>query len=229
MSLKYVSYIFENQDVRSQVAANEALVELAANNIINHNIVVESYIYENLAQFVADASNVADVFESIRNFVISENTTLYSQLSEILADSELSVEEKACCLSEAVDPSQSSAADDTFHPAHPGFITKMKGWLPGHGTSQGHAGATITPNPISAADGSMAADPGALDRARSMAAEAAKTAQHKGAAALDFAKSQAHSLKDAALEHPMAAAAIGAGAAGLGAFGAYKAMKHRKG
>lgn len=225
MSLKYVSYIFENQDVRGQVAASEYLVEMASANIINHNLLVESYIYENLAMFTSNSDNVADIYESIRDFVISENTTLYSQLSEILADSELTPEEKAYCLSENT---SSYAADQTFDPQHPGFVTRMKNWLPGHGTSQGGSGANITPNPISAADGA-AADPGYMDRAKSMAAEAAKSAQHKGAAAADFAKTQAHSLKDAALEHPYAAAAIGAGAAGLGAFGAYKAMKRRRG
>jgi hypothetical protein len=225
MSLKYVSYIFENQDVRSQVASSESLVDLATNNIINHNLMVESYIYDNLAQFVAEATDVTEAYENIRNFVISENTTVYSQLSEILADTELTIEEKVQCLSEADATSNSYAVNQHFNPN--AMITKMKGWLPGHGTAQGNSGANITPNPISAADG-VATDPGAIDRAKSMAAEAAKSAQHKGAAAVDFAKTQAHSLKDAALEHPMAAAAIGAGAAGLGAFGAYKAMKARR-
>ena len=97
--MKYIPYIFENQDVQAQVELNEPLVELAARNVINYNIALESYIYENLGQFALPSPDVADIYTSIRNFVISENTALYSQLSEILADTYLSSDEKARCLS----------------------------------------------------------------------------------------------------------------------------------
>ena len=95
-----MSYIFENQDLRQTVANSEVLVEIASANIIRHNMVLEAYIYENLDQFTFDSSEIADIYENVRNFVIGENTALYSQLSEILADTQLSAEEKAYCLQE---------------------------------------------------------------------------------------------------------------------------------
>lgn len=95
-----MSYIFENQDLRQTVANNEALVEMASSNVVNYNLDLESYVYENLAQFTAGANELVDIYENVRNFIISENTALYSQLSEILADSQLTSEEKAYCLQE---------------------------------------------------------------------------------------------------------------------------------
>ena len=308
--MKYMSYIFENQDLRQTVANNEALVEMASSNVVNYNLDLESYVYENLAQFTAGANELVDIYENVRNFIISENTALYSQLSEILADSQLTSEEKAYCLQEnfiekaktvashflndaktkvfgapgatrktfeatkdsmayadhfagnSIVPNiakhvgknltnykigagvagagtlagGSYAADQHFNggqltdqasKAMGSGIDKAKSWLPGHGISSGEAGAHMTPNPISGADG-IAADPGMMDRMKSMGAEAAKQAQLKGAAAVDFAKSQANSIQHAALDHPHAAAAIGAGVAGAGAYGAYRAIKSRK-
>ena len=338
--MKYIPYIFENQDVQAQVEFNEPLVELAARNVINYNIALESYIYENLGQFALPSPNVADIYTSIRNFVISENTALYSQLSEILADTYLSPDEKARCLTEGnlvdkglglvkslkngiaaldngadshviagVKRAERAAAElaarqneslrNTFHhqtsaetlaaaaaeraarqnealrdlfPRQTGTVTdvvsdtangtshllrnlglgaggvglvgtgsyavdqhfnnggytdRIKSMLPGH-TDQAGSGANLTPSPLAAADLHPMTDPGYADKIRAMGTDAVRQAQYKGAAAMDFAKSQANSLQNAALDHPLAAAGIGLGAAGLGAYGAYRAMKRRK-
>ncbi len=90
-----MSFIFENQNVRDSVSKNEPLIDKAFSQILNHNLMLESYIHENLAQFTADSA--AEFYNNIRDFVINENTIAYSQVSEILADTELSDDEKVAC------------------------------------------------------------------------------------------------------------------------------------
>jgi len=98
--MKYVSYIFEDQDVCNTVAQNEYLVEIASNAVIHHNALLESYIYNNLESFLGE--NLAEVYENIRSFIIKENLAIYSQFSEILSDSQLSDQEKVACFENEV-------------------------------------------------------------------------------------------------------------------------------
>jgi len=94
--MKYVSYIFEDQDVRNTASKNEYLVEVASNAVINHNALLDAYVYNNLERFTGN--NLAEIYENIRSFIIQENLAIYSQYSEILSDNQLSDQEKVACV-----------------------------------------------------------------------------------------------------------------------------------
>ena len=127
-----MSFIFEDQDVRNTVAVNEAIVEIASTALINANVVLEDYIYSNLVQFTSGTSSLADIYENIRNFVISENVSLYNQYSEILSDNELSPQQKAACFYENSDLPGSSIdnpivnADLNSAMQDPSFMNKIR-------------------------------------------------------------------------------------------------------
>lgn len=242
--MKYMSFIFENQDIRNTVANSEALVELASANIINTNLVLEAYIYENLVDFTAGTETAHEVYERIRDFVISENSIAYTQLSEILADSELSEEEKVACLTEV------DVATALGMHAKPALIQQAKNAAQTVGTALtsglGKVGSTakelmVGHDSIAAAGikgtGGLIGKLGQVTAGRA-AATGAGVAAATGAAALassdpnnPSAENMASALdtvKGLATAHPYTAAAIGAGGAGLGAYGIYKAMKAKK-
>jgi hypothetical protein len=192
--MKYVSYIFENQDVRATVTQNESLVDLATNSLINANIHLESYVYNNLSNFVSGVGSLAEIYENIRNFIISENTALYSQYSEILADSQLSAQEKAACFIEA-----------------------------------DNVGANISPDPLVKtlnSDGTNSTN--YIEHAKAVASNFAKEAASKGQGVMDMAQATAQKAVSHVQANPYIAAAAGAGALGLGAYGAYHTLKNRK-
>ena len=206
--MKYMSFIFENQDVRNTVAGSEAIVEVASNALINANIVLEDYIYANLARFTTGADSLADIYENIRNFVISENVALYTQFSEILSDNELSPQQKVACFYEnenlpgATIDNPIVNADPVSPMQDPSIMNKMQAM-----------GANVMKN---AAHHSQRA----MDFAKTQGQNASEFIQNKGQDAVAYAQA-----------NPYAAAgmgAIGLGAAGLGAYGAYRALKNRK-
>jgi len=98
--MKYLPFIFENQDVKATVANNEVIVEAASKQIINMNILLEDYIYNNLQQFINYGSDLTDIYENIKNFVVNTNVNNYLLFSEVLASTQLSNEEKLTCLYE---------------------------------------------------------------------------------------------------------------------------------
>lgn len=254
--MKYMSYIFENQDLRQTVANNEVLVDMASSNVINYNIALESYIYENLALFTSASNDIVEIYENVRDFIINENTTMYSQLSEILADTELSMQEKAYCLQEAAPGGASIAAatDMTLN-----VPTAVKGQLPTGANSipaQQPSGSTVNPlsggaetlngqNPVHTPDQSAAQAVGFMHQAKRMAYNAQEALKHKRdqaeagiSHAYGVARENAHQAYDAASAHVAAhpgaygagAGALGALAAGGAAYGAYKLYKkhHKK-
>lgn len=218
--MKYMSFIFENQDIRNTVANSEALVEIASKSIIDTNLVLEAYIYENLVDFTASANSAHEVYERIRDFVISENTIAYSQLSEILADSELSTEDKTACFTESAaeywaatqaKAAEVAAAAQQKAAAVGSSLQQTAGTAMEAGRQKVDALVAGTKNYFG------------MNPATSVGVSSAPAAPtgETAASAMDHVKTLANA-------HPVTAAALGAGAAGLGAYGVYRAMKARK-
>jgi hypothetical protein len=90
--MKYVKFIFENQNVQQTILEQEQLVEFASQVVINYNLQLESYIYNSLELYISEDLN--DTYNNIRNFIIQENLNAYNYISEVLADSDLTPDDK---------------------------------------------------------------------------------------------------------------------------------------
>lgn len=90
--MKYVKAIFENEDVKNLAVANEAMIQLATESLLSHNIAVQNHIMENLDQYVIEG-DLAATYENIRNVVLNENIAFISESAQVLG-SDLSEEEK---------------------------------------------------------------------------------------------------------------------------------------
>lgn len=245
--MKYIPYIFENQNLLQTVVNNEALVGLAANAVINHNLVLESYIHDNLPSFV-DNDNISSIYENIRNFVIGENTALYSQFSEILADNQLTNEEKAYCFEASSNLNGSTQSSSGAAEINDPTPTWSKDALPrADDVNNPTIASNGTPNVLSGI-GNFKAEAGQMaDRAAAKAAnlqkdaiqhwhnakDAARQAGHHAQAGLDNAWNSAKSAGGAAVDHVAAnphayAGGAAALAAGAGAYGIYHKMKKHK-
>jgi hypothetical protein len=90
--MKYLDFIFENEIVQQTVVTHDDLISFSSQLVINKNIQLESFIYDNLEDYISE--DLHTTYESIRNFVIQENLNIYNYISEVLSDSELTHEDK---------------------------------------------------------------------------------------------------------------------------------------
>jgi len=112
--MKYLPFIFENQEVKYTIAKNEAIVEAASAQIINMNVLLEDYIYDNLHQFTNCENNLTSVYENIRDFVVNANVNSYLVLSEIMASPQLNDSEKLSYIYEISGELIKTAIGDTL-------------------------------------------------------------------------------------------------------------------
>jgi len=96
--MKYLKFIFENEEVCNLTDTNQELINEATANIIYNSINLEQYVQENLDQFVSSSSSLAEVYEAIRDFAIQETVDLFSASSEVIKDPVLSNEIKFAIL-----------------------------------------------------------------------------------------------------------------------------------
>ena len=90
--MQYVQAIFENENVRTYVSENEQLIDLAAATVASYRPALIEHVFENLQDFVEE-DDLAATYENIKTFIIAENLYLYEAVSDVLADTELTVEE----------------------------------------------------------------------------------------------------------------------------------------
>ena len=90
--MQYVQAIFENENVRTYVSENEQLIDLAAATVASYRPALIDHVFENLQDFVEE-DDLAATYENIKTFIIAENLYLYEAVSDVLADTELTVEE----------------------------------------------------------------------------------------------------------------------------------------
>jgi hypothetical protein len=174
--MKYVKFIFENQEVRSLTEANSPFIDVASNIVVNNNIILESNILDNLDNFISHGTSIAEVYEGIRDFVISENLELYNEISALLSSTEISDEDKAQILAEA---------------------EASSGWWVKNGGKVKHAATLMAAGATGAA--LHAYSPEILDAAKKMGMYVAKTADdlsHKLNGAYDTAKKHATDAVD---------------------------------
>jgi hypothetical protein len=74
--MKYLKFVFENQEVKSLVDSQEENINTITEAIIYNTLNIEQYVQENLEQFVTTNSSIADVYENIKNFAVQETINL---------------------------------------------------------------------------------------------------------------------------------------------------------
>jgi hypothetical protein len=83
--MKYLKYIFENEDVRALTESNEADIELVINENIEPFMLTNfKYIVENINDFV-DSTDLDKSFNNIKSFIAHDLAVLLSAISEVAA------------------------------------------------------------------------------------------------------------------------------------------------
>jgi flagellar biosynthesis component FlhA len=74
--MKYLKFVFENQEVKDLIDSQEENINTITEAIIYNSINLEQYVQENLEQFVTANASIADVYENIKNFAVQETINL---------------------------------------------------------------------------------------------------------------------------------------------------------
>ena len=101
--MKYLNFVFENDEVTNLVDSNQELINEATGVCALHSVLINNYIQENLEEFITTNDSLISIYENIRDYSVQESLDLIDVTNEIIADTELSLEEKHYLLTEAVD------------------------------------------------------------------------------------------------------------------------------
>ena len=74
--MKYLKFIFENEEVNKLVDSQEDVINEITNSIIQNTVLLEGYIKENIDQFIGSNSSLIDIYKTIKNFTIQETIKL---------------------------------------------------------------------------------------------------------------------------------------------------------
>lgn len=85
--MKYIQTIFENENVRDLVVANENIIQSATNHLLEFNIALETLILGNLDSYVVEGDLTA-TYNNITNHVIHENVKVINMFSSLLQENE---------------------------------------------------------------------------------------------------------------------------------------------
>lgn len=213
--MKYLKFIFENQEVCALTDNNQDLINEATAAIIHNSINLEAYVLENIEQFMSANSDIADIYENIRNFAVQETIDMFNVSSEVIKDPELDSDLKAAIL-EVNTPYKSNT--DEFMAKSSGAVSNAK---KGIYDAQESGKAALHKLKDSGHDALVAADQSAK-----AAMSKASSAAHRGADLMHAKLVEARDgLVSAVHDHPAVAAAAAVGV-GLGA-GAYAMNKYK--
>ena len=98
--MKYLKFVFENEEVCNLTDINQPLIEVATQAAIYNSISIEEDILNNLDAFISSESALVDVYESIKDYTISKSIEFYDLVNEIISDPVLTIDQKAVVLSE---------------------------------------------------------------------------------------------------------------------------------
>jgi hypothetical protein len=87
--MKFIKAIFENEDIKQLAISNEKLISEVTNYVIDYNMFLEFIVTRSIAQFIVEG-DLVQTYNNIVNFIISENTQIYNEVSNILSDLEIS-------------------------------------------------------------------------------------------------------------------------------------------
>ena len=87
--MKYLKFVFENEEVCNVTDSNEELINIATQAVIYNSVLLENDITNDLDIFLSSSSDLTTVYESIRNYTISKSIEFYDIINEILVDSNL--------------------------------------------------------------------------------------------------------------------------------------------
>lgn len=213
--MKYLKFIFENEEVCALTDGHQDLINEATSAIIHNSINLEAYVLENIEQFMSADSDIADIYENIRNFAVQETIDMFNVSSEVIKDPELDSDLKAAIL-EVNTPYALGSAESTDKTEQYGRVAKAA-----YTSTKESAKAALHKIKDTGHDAVVAVD----QAAKANMAKAASAA-HRGADLMHAKLVEARDgLVSAVHEHPAMAAAAAVGA-GLGA-GAYAMNKYK--
>lgn len=113
--MKYLKYIFENEEVNSLVESQQELIDEAVNACTLNSLLIDDYVQENLEEFISFDDNLSNIYETIKVYSVQESLDMIDVTNEIIADSELTLEEKHYLLTEAVEEYLEEVSNGRFY------------------------------------------------------------------------------------------------------------------
>jgi len=115
--MKYLQSILENESVRGTVQSADELTTLALEAIIPLQVEFNSnLIYENLEDFVFEGDSVTNIYETLSEFNKDDSVELTAALSELMAESFLTFEEKEHIIAESIELSLNDYREERVSP-----------------------------------------------------------------------------------------------------------------
>lgn len=74
--MKYLKFVFENEEVNNLVDSQEDTINEVTASIVQNALSLESYVKENIDQFIGSNSSLADIYENIKAFALQETIKL---------------------------------------------------------------------------------------------------------------------------------------------------------
>jgi hypothetical protein len=96
--MKYLKFVFENEEVCQLTDGNAAIINVATQAAVYNSLLIENDIATNLESFISSSSDLVSIYESIKDYAISESISFYNQVNDILTNNSLSDEAKAFIL-----------------------------------------------------------------------------------------------------------------------------------
>ena len=111
--MRLVKGIVSNNSVQEFIVSNESIINDVINVVTPKLLVTDSMIVkENLNSFVT--GDLVDTFETISAFAQEDMTTFIGAISDVLADTQLSVEAKIGIINFAIDDSTDHIEETTY-------------------------------------------------------------------------------------------------------------------
>jgi hypothetical protein len=109
--MKYLKFVFENEEVCQLTDGNAAIIEVATQAAVYNSLLIENDIATNLESFISSGSDLVSIYESIKDYAISESISFYNQVNDILTNNSLSDEAKAFILTPVHEVSAAEVGD----------------------------------------------------------------------------------------------------------------------
>lgn len=78
--MKYLKFVFENEEVKDLITSQTNNIEEITKHIIEANMELEEFVLENIELFTKTTSSLADISNNIKTFIVNENIEMYNNI-----------------------------------------------------------------------------------------------------------------------------------------------------
>lgn len=82
--MKYLKFIFENEDIRLLTESNETTItSIVSENMNNFVLTNFTYVIENLDKFLSENNDITESYNNIKSFVCADMVSLIESIAEV--------------------------------------------------------------------------------------------------------------------------------------------------